>query len=254
MTENKLVLLTVADGIATLSFNRPEAHNAISNDVRRQFSAALDQVARNREARVLVLRGEGKSFCSGIDTSQLGARRQGEGHGSRIRRSQGVRQKQANLSIPTIGVLKGHVIGGGAEIALATDVRIASTDLRISLPEVKYGLVVDTGGSVRLPQLVGPARAKWLLMSGDVIDARQALEWGLIDWIAQPEELDQAALELARKLAANPPRAVAASKRLIDALYEDDISNSLEREVQAQCDLYEGEEYAKLKSARIRGS
>lgn len=160
------VLLDVAEGIATLTFNRPDVHNAISTALRIRFDAVLDEISARDDIRVVVMRGAGKSFCAGRDMRELGKRDPGETHRDHITFAQNIRRKQVGLGVPVIAALRGHVIGGGAEMAIAADFRIASEDLAFRAAEVVHGLALDTGGSAWLMRLVGPARAKWIMCSG----------------------------------------------------------------------------------------
>ncbi|GGH62834.1 hypothetical protein GVY41_18510 [Frigidibacter albus] len=150
---------------------------------------------------------------------------------------------------PLVAALKGHVIGGGAEMALAADMRIAADDLCFGLPEVKYGLALDTGGSAFLTQLAGPARAKWLMMAGEPISARTALDWRIVDWTCAPDDLDAQAMDLCRKLAGVPPQAAAAQKALVNALTDPDLHAAMTRENDMQSRLFDGPEYQAISAA-----
>lgn len=232
------LLLAVADGVATMSLNRPHRHNAIDDALQDAIVAAWSELAADDAVRVVVLRGEGPSFCSGRDTAELGRRLDGESDRAFIRRHQQSRLDQIHLGKPVIAALRGHVVGGGLEMALAADVRIAADDIRLSFPEVRYGLTVDTGGSLLATALAGPSRAKLMLMTGDPVGAAQALAWGLVDQVVDGAVLDATAAELAATIAAREPAAVQAGKRLVDGVMADALRAALDRELDEQVALF----------------
>jgi enoyl-CoA hydratase/carnithine racemase len=153
-------------------------------------------------------------------------------------------------SKPVVAAVQGYALGGGFETALGADMRIAAEDAVFAFPEIGYGLTADTGGTQLLTPLVGPARAKYLLMTGERIDAAQALAWGIVDWVVPGPELREAALTLARKLAAAPPTAVAFAKQLVDQAWAGSIRNGMRQEVVAQAALFASDDYARRREAR----
>jgi enoyl-CoA hydratase/carnithine racemase len=243
------VLYDLRDGVGVLSFNRPERHNAVDDDMHEQWTTAVLDAIADPEVRCIVLRGEGRSFCSGRDTSQLGRRRAGDTDFRFIRRHQDVRLAMLDAPKPIIAAIRGHALGGGLETALAADMRIAATDAVLGFPEINYGLTVDTGGSPLATALAGPARAKWLLMSGERIDAAQALAWGLVDWVVEPDELDATALSRATRLAAAAPTAIALTKQLVDQAWASAFRAGIRQELVAQMALFAGEEHRQTKAA-----
>jgi enoyl-CoA hydratase/carnithine racemase len=249
--QTELVLKHLDDGVATLSFNRPGRHNAMNDAMRSAWAGALDWAKSTVEVRVIIVRGEGPSFCSGRDTSQLANRPGPVNHRESIEHAQAIRLAQFEVGKPVIASLRGNVIGGGAEIALAADFRVAAIDLKFSLPEINYGLVVDTGASHVMTALAGPARAKWLLMSGEPIGCELAMAWGLVEWIVAPDSLDSFSLELARKLAAKPPNALRSAKDLVDQIWAENLRGSLHRELRAQLSLRTGEEFERVSRQRL---
>jgi enoyl-CoA hydratase len=198
------------------------------------------------------MRGEGRSFSSGRDTSKLGVRKPGVQHHEFLKEATENIHALLNMGKPMIAAVKGATIGGAAEMAMMCDFRVSSTDLRFSLPEVKYGVCVDQGGSALAAALIGPARAKYLLMTGDIIDAKTAYEWGLVDFVVSPEELDAKALEIAARIAKNPQRAVLAAKGLVDDLWSDTVRAAMRRELTNQLVLFGSEEFAELRQLRMR--
>jgi len=146
--------------------------------------------------------------------------------------------------------VRGAAIGGGAEWAMIADFRVAGTDLKFSLPEVKYGLAVDQGGSYLATSLIGPARAKWLMMSGDSIDAKTAYEWGLVDFLFEPAEVDSKAFEMAAKIAKHSGPAVTSAKELVDELWSDGVRAAIRRECTNQIMLNGTDEFLAMREAR----
>lgn len=248
--DTDLVLLDVAGGVATLSLNRPHVHNALNDEMRAALGARFEQVRERDDVRVVLLRGEGKSFCSGRDTTSFVDPAHGSSHADMIHTAQQIRRAQLGCGKPMVCALRGHAIGAGAELALGADIRVGATDLKFSLPEVAYGLVADTGSSTLLTNLVGPARAKWILLSATPVTAEQALQWGLVEWVVPPEELDAVALQLATTLAGRPADAARRQKRLIDVQFEQQVEAGLGREMVAQLEIFDSEEYAQVSAAR----
>ena len=250
-SSGQLVTRELRDGIAIISLNRPEIHNAVSDESRDQLHEAFVWAEAAAEARCILVRGNGRSFCSGRDTRHLGSRPAGENHAERISRSQAVRLHHMAISKPVVGAIQGAAIGVGAELALALDFRVAADNLKLALPEVNFGLVVDTGSSVLVTAMAGPSRAKWLLMSGESIGAQQALSWGLVDWVVPLAELDEKAMSIARTLASRPPHAMAMGKALVDDITGSELRAGLKRELLSQCVLYEGHEVKEIRDARM---
>lgn len=245
--------LAIADGVATISLNRPERHNAIDDELHDELASAWEKVLADPAARVVLLRGEGRSFCSGRDTAQLGERAKGESDLAFIRGHQHTRILQLDSPKPVIAALRGNVLGGGLEIALAADIRVAASDLRMAFPEIRYGLMSDTGGAPLATMLAGPSRAKWMLMTGRPVDADRALAWGLVDEVVPPEEVDDAAAALAREIASGPAEALAMIKQTVDGLWHGPLHAGLRAELLAQVALFGGEDYRARKRARANG-
>ena len=244
----------VRDGVATISLNRPHRHNAVDDELYEELGRAWAQVQADPAVRVVLLRGNGPSFCSGRDTAQLGERVAGESDLSFVRRHQRTRIDQLDSPKPVIAALRGAVLGGGLEMALAADLRIAATDLRMAFPEIRYGLMTDTGGSGLATVLAGPSRAKWLLMTGRPIGAERALAWGLVDDVVAPEELDEAAATLAAEIADRPPEALAMIKATVDGMWHGQLHAALRTELLGQVALFGGEDYRARKRARTGDS
>jgi enoyl-CoA hydratase/carnithine racemase len=244
----RIVLTETVDGVGVVSFNRPERHNALSDALGVEWRAAVVAAVADDDVRCILLCGEGPSFCSGRDTSQLGTRPGGESDLAFVARAQEIRFTILDAAKPVVAAVQGHALGGGFETALGADMRIAADDARFGFPEVKFGLVADTGGTQLLTPLIGPARAKYLLMTGDRVDAEQALAWGIVDWVVPASELRTAALDLCRKLAAAPPAAVAFAKQLVDQAWVGTIRNGMRQEVVAQAALFASDDYLRIRA------
>ena len=251
MQTTQKVIVDVADGVATISLNRPERHNAVDDELYERLANVWQQVLSDPEARVVLLRGEGRSFCSGRGTTQLGQCAPGESDLVFIRKHVQTRVLQLDSPKPVIAALRGNVLGGGLEMALAADIRIAADDLRMAFPEIRYGLMTDTGGSLLATMLAGPSRAKWLLMTGREIHADQALAWRLVDEVVSPQEVDHVSAQLAHEIAEGPPDAIAMIKQTVDGLWHGALHAALRAELLGQVALFGGEDYQARKRARL---
>lgn len=242
------VLVEDRDGVRSISLNRPRQHNAMDDQLVTELGAAV-ATAVESDVRVIVVRGEGRSFSSGRDTRAIGdhSARGGLGH---MRWSQAVNSMIAASRKPVIAELHGYVLGKACELALAADIRIAADDVQIALPEVDHALVTDNGGTTRLTILVGPSRAKYMLMTGTRVDAATALAWGLVDRVVPREELRTVTDDLARALARKPPLALSFAKEIVDQVHEATVTAGMRSETFAQLFLFDSDDRAELRQAR----
>jgi len=247
------VELAVDEGVGTISLNRPHRHNAVDDELYALLHETWAQAQADPAIRVVLIRGNGPSFCSGRDIAQLGERVAGESDLSFVRRHQQTRVHQLESPKPVVAAVRGNALGGGLEMALAADVRIAASDLRMAFPEIRYGLMTDTGGAALATMLAGPSRAKWLLMTGRPIGAEHALAWGLVDQVVAPEELDATAAQFAAELATRPPEALAMIKMTVDGMWHGQLHGALRNELLGQVALFGGEDYKARKRARQAG-
>jgi enoyl-CoA hydratase len=245
-----LVESSLSGDVLTITFNRPEVHNAFNDVFGDEFQEILQDARRRDDAKVVVLRGAGKSFCSGRDFREMGERPPGVSHHEYMVAGQQKIKILLEMGKPIIAALKGAVYGGGCEYALVADNRIAAPTTRIAMPEINYGLAVDQGGSALAASLIGPSRTKWMLLTGEPVDAQTALDWGLVDFVVPLEELDAHVEALARKIAAKPWRAVLAAKGLVDELWADGVRAAIRRELQQQLALFASEDFEALRERR----
>jgi enoyl-CoA hydratase/carnithine racemase len=244
-----LVRTELVEGIGVISYNRPEKHNALNNAMSEQYAEALTWALSDREVRCIVLRGEGPSFSSGRDVTELGSRPDGEGDYSFVRRIQEGTFRLLTSPKPVIAAVKGYALGGAFERCLAADIRIGSPDAVMGLPEIAFGILPDTGGTQLLTALVGPGRAKELVLTGRRIDAQEALSWGILNRIVALEELDAEVMELAGTIASRSPVALAMGKHLVDQCWADEIHRGVRAELLAQTALFTSEDYAEARAA-----
>jgi enoyl-CoA hydratase/carnithine racemase len=215
--------------------NRPEKRNAMNQELLRALGEELRAAAADESVHCVLLRGDGPVFSAGVDLVELAE------SGSRpgmLRPFRGVFLECANLceemAKPVVCQIHHTCVGGALEVALGCDLRIASSDSKFSLPEVKFGIIPDVGGSTRLPAVVGLGRAKELIMTARTIDAAEAERIGLINRVVPHEELGRATDALIDELLANSHVAVGRAKRVIDASARPTIAQSLELEVAVQ--------------------
>jgi len=215
--------------------NRPEKRNAMNQELLRALAAELREAAAEQSVHCVVLRGNGPVFSAGVDLGELMS---STGQVGMLRPFRDVFLGCANLceqmAKPVVCQIHRTCVGGALEVALGCDLRIASSDASLGLPEVKFGIIPDVGGSTRLPAVVGLGRAKELIMTARLIGAEEAHRIGLVNRIVEPEELDQATQSFVEELLANSPVAVGRAKRVLDASARPALAQTLEMEVAVQ--------------------
>ncbi len=254
MNSFKTLKLERADGIATLTFTRQQTLNSLSLQSFDDLSAVLDQLAQDSQTRVVILTGAGRSFCSGLDLNllgQIGSTIQLEELRGIMQHWQNVFTSLENLPQVTIVGINGICLGGGVEMILACDFRIASTRAIFGLPEVKLGIIPDLGGITRLTRVVGPARAKEIILRGRNVNAIEALRLGLLNRVAEPGDMMGVVRNWAAQFAKLPLPAVKAAKCLINSAFDVDQARALKDAQEAQLELLASEEFrAALNQAR----
>jgi enoyl-CoA hydratase len=219
------------DGVAILTINRPQVLNALNQATLDELDQALDEVRQNEAIKVLVVTGAGeKSFVAGADIAEFELFKNAYQAEEMAQKGQRLTQKIESLPKPVIMAVNGYALGGGCELAMAGDIRIASRNARFGQPEINLGIIPGYGGTQRLPRLVGKGMAKYLCMTGDHITAEEAWRLGLVEKVVEPDALMDEAIQLARKLASKPPIALHLIKKVIDQGPEMDLDSALKME------------------------
>jgi enoyl-CoA hydratase len=232
MSEPPLLVDERDDGIAVLTLNRPDKLNALNAELRGLLMTTLDGLAGDDAVRVVVIHGAGdKAFVAGADIAEFAARTAAEQREVYARRR--VYETVASFPKPVIAAIHGFCIGGGAELALACDVRVADRTARISQAEIRIGLIPGGGGTQRLARLVGPGQALRIALTGDFVDAEEAFRIGLVELLVDEGEHLDRALELAGRMARWSPLALRLAKQAVHAAAEMPMSSgiALEKEL-----------------------
>jgi enoyl-CoA hydratase/carnithine racemase len=228
MAMGEFVRLEVADGIGTIRLDRPPV-NAMNDQLTSELADAARAAAEADEIRAVIIYGGEKAFAAGADIGAMAEAGYAE-MAQRSERLQAAMGLIAGLGQPVIAAITGYALGGGLELALAADFRVAGESARLGQPEILLGVIPGAGGTQRLPRLVGPARAKDLIFTGRMVRAAEAHAIGLVDLVAPDASVYQAALELAQRYAAGPALALRAAKRAIDFGLGTDLATGLELE------------------------
>jgi 2-(1,2-epoxy-1,2-dihydrophenyl)acetyl-CoA isomerase len=239
------VLLSRTDGIGTLTLNRPEKLNAFAGRMREEIADAVREMANDPDVRVLVVTGAGRAFCAGADIGymrDLLERRDTEAFTALVEAGRAVVTTIRAVPKPVIASVNGPAAGGGANLALACDLRIASDRASVGQTFNRIGLHPDWGGTYFLPRLVGPSRALQLIFSAEMLDAEQALQFGLFDRVVPHEQLEAETLVAARMLAAKPPRALALAKQAVYTSSTASLDEMLDLELAHQLDCFQSED------------
>jgi enoyl-CoA hydratase len=230
MPSYETITVEKRDKVAILTINRPDKLNALSNKVHQEGVAALDELRKDDGVRVLVITGAGeKSFIAGADISEF------EGKTPVTQRD--VFQERTFFNSidtfpkPVIAMVNGFCLGGGNELALACDIRIASENARFSQPEINLGIIPGGGGTQRLTRLVGEGRSMEMVLTGDMIDAQTALRFGLVNHVYTSEDLESKTMELAAKIAEKAPIALQLAKEAVKFASRSNLDEGLRREV-----------------------
>jgi enoyl-CoA hydratase/carnithine racemase len=262
--------------VGWLRLTRPERLNAMTIEMWQELAKLGESLGDDASLRCLVVMGEGRAFSSGIDVEHLlsggggglfseagkgsGAAQAGSQSSSRamedklVTRITDIQEAYtwlADAPYPTIAAIRGYALGGGMQLALACDLRIVARGTKLGLPEHQYGLLPDLGGTYWLPRIVGPAKAKELIFTGDVIDAEEALRIGLVNRLVDEAELEQAATELAERIAGQPPIAVRGSKRAIDQAYHQSLGEGLREAAVGQAECIRSADFLEAMKANL---
>jgi len=235
-----MLRVEISESIATITIDRPEVKNALDLATVGEMRAALQTLASNDEAGVLIITGAGEAaFVSGADINDIRARTRDDGLAA-INSS--LFAEIERFPRPTIAAINGYALGGGCELALACDIRIAADTAKFGQPELGLGIIPGAGATQRLPRIVGMGRAKHLILTGEIVDAKQALEMGLVSAVTPPGQLQIRARELAKKILRQGPLAAKLAKLALNVSARVDLDSGLLVETLAQALCYGSED------------
>lgn len=205
----------IKDGIAYVTIDRPKSLNAISIEVLNELKTVFEKINNNSEVQVVILTGEGRAFVAGADISQMASLTGIEGQ-KMVRDGAKIIDYIETIDKPVIAAINGFALGGGCELAMACDIRIASEKAQFGQPEVNLGIIPGFGGTQRLPRLVGKGMAKYMIMTAEYINAEEALRLGLVEKVVAPEDLMPTCESIAKTIMSKAPIAIRAAKTAIN--------------------------------------
>ncbi len=253
-----LVLTKKSDRIVTVTLNRPDAMNALSAALRREFVAVFKRLRNDTGTAVVILTGAGRAFCAGMDLKELGGEVEADESATQAVTGQGIAECLADFHLPVIGAVNGFAITGGFELALMCDILVCSNQARFADTHARVGLMPGWGISQRLPRLIGINRAKELSLSGNFLDAERAYEWGLVNRVVAPERLMPECLALAADIASTDPAIRSELKRIMDEGWDTTLEAGMRIEADAsrifaQSRFDESDIAARRKAVQARG-
>lgn len=245
------ILLRIADGVGVVTFNNPEKRNAMSIEMWEGFGQALTELRDNPEVRVVILTGAGdKAFVSGADISQFEkSRHNAEASEEYSKKSAAQRALLADYPKPTIACIRGYCLGGGMQVAMLADIRIAAEDSQFGIPAARLGIAYGYDGLRNLVSLVGPSWARLLMYTGMRIDSKEALRIGLVDRVIPTDELLGEAMQLATTIATNAPLAIKAAKITIAQVLKDPTDRDMDAIRQIGIDCMNSEDFREGRQA-----
>ena len=230
---DKNLIITVADQVAQITINRPKAMNSLNNATIAELTTAIAELEKRADVKVIIITGAGKAFVAGGDIALLRTLNPIEAREVSIKVGK-LFQSLENSPCVVIAAINGYALGGGCELALACDLRLAADSAQLGQPEVNLGIIPGWGGTQRLPRLIGSSRAKELMFTGEMIKAQQALEIGLVDHIYPADQLLSQAQELAEKIASKPQTAI----RMIKTAVNKGLSMDSDKAIQYETELF----------------
>lgn len=241
------LLIETENKIAVVTLNRPQALNALNKELLSELSSFLDEAEKNHEIRVIILTGSGeKSFVAGADIKEFSDFNGQQGELLAREGQDKVFNKVENLSKPVIAAVNGFALGGGLELAMSADFRIASENAKLGLPEVTLGLIPGYGGTQRLPKLVGKGQAAQMIFTAEMISAQRAYEIGLVNEVVPQSELLDRAKAIASKIAANSSTAIAKAIQTVNA---SDSPEGFNMEIKSFGELFDSADFKEGVSA-----
>jgi len=225
------ILFKKEGAIAYITINREKALNALNTGIMMRLDQIFSELEREDEIIVVVITGAGqKAFVAGADIKEI--KEAGDGRSEFIRKGQKILSKIRNASKVVIAAINGYALGGGCELAMVCDIRIASENAKFGFPEVKLGLMAGYGGTQLLPRLIGPGRAKYVMFTGEMLTAAEAYQLGLVEKVCRSEELMEEVNTLAKKISSNGPLAIRACKGAINGGIQLPLDHALKLELQ----------------------
>jgi enoyl-CoA hydratase len=224
------VIYDKRDDVAIISFNRPKVLNAANRQLVSDFLQALKEAQVDAAVKAVIIRGEGRAFCAGHDLTEESMGKTVEEELAALETLQDTTRTILRMRKPVIGAVHGYALGAGCEWALDCDIGIAAEGAKFGFPETTVGLTVTNAGTKLLPLLIGLGRAKELVFTGEMIDARQAEQWGLVNKVVPLEELDKVAMDMAKKITKNSTLAITLSKAALNQGVYQDFEETLEHE------------------------
>lgn len=229
--------VTIDEGIATVTVNRPDAMNALNNLVLNDLYDAFLMLAQDESVNAIILTGEGKAFVAGADIAAMHTMTVMEGR-ALAANGHRVMNLIETIEKPVIAAVNGFALGGGCELAMSCDMRVASERAKFGQPEVNLGIIPGFGGTMRLPRLVGKGMAKLLIMTGNIIGGEEALRIGLVEQVVPSDQLMEAATVLAKTIASKAPLAIASAKTAINVEYNLDMNAASSFEIEAFAGMF----------------
>jgi len=229
----KKIIFEKENGIAVIRLNRPELMNAFDIETQEELAKAINDVRSDENAKVLIITGTGRAFCAGIDITALEGMNANQGR-EFLKKVHQMILNLVSMEKPVIAAVNGYALGGGCNLALASDIIIASENAKFSQGFVKIGLVSDMGGMYFLPRLIGLAKAKELMYIGETFDAKEAERIGMINRVVPEEDLERVAKELAKQMATGPLKPIGLMKTILNKSTYLDFPSLLELEFEAQ--------------------
>jgi enoyl-CoA hydratase len=232
-----MVVVERENSIAIIRFNRPDVLNSLNSQMFLEIISVFDEIEKDAVTKVVILTGTGdKAFIAGTDISEMKNIFSFEARGFASLARKAV-DKVAYIDRPVIGAINGFALGGGCELAMACDIRIASEKAKLGQPEINLGIIPGSGGTQRLTRLVGPSKVKHLIFTGEIVDAKKAFDIGLVDMVVPHDQLMNEAKKIASTIANKPRVAVALAKSAINRGLDMDLQTALSYEIEcfAQC-------------------
>lgn len=236
----QILKIGVSEGVATVTISRPQALNALNSRFLQEMDAWIAEIARRDDVKIVIITGEGKAFVAGADIAEMASKTQDEAR-EFSKRGQDTLRSLELLEKPVIAAINGFALGGGCELALACDIRIASTKAKFGQPEVNLGIIPGYAGTQRLPRLIGLGDALYLMLTGEMIGAEEALRLGLVQKVIEPDQLMPVAVQIAKTIASKGPKAVKAVKRVARRGLSEDFDAGCALESETFSAIFEGE-------------